>query len=288
MPERDLLRAEALLKRTRGATATLLGGRAAFTHHAGSRRMFLRAMREALAYHYLNGPEYRQRCREQGFAPSDLRGVEDLDRIPATQEGEVFLSVPPERVVRTLDGLPFDGISLRRLRKLVRHVFGALGLVDSRRTNYIDGPHSEFLTRLTRVQQVASDAEALDRYSETRYPLRVLGPVRAEGPPHRFGPLSYVLSPQPDSQLADWLGIPPQNVRRLFWEMAHGVPYAACEAGQLHIPRYSRVSARSDGRLHFLTPWPHSFASISWLSQRCGEILHGCPCGRTAPILRLL
>lgn len=288
MPERDLWKAEALLKRFKGATATLLGGRAAFTHHPGSRRMFLRAMREALAHHFLHSPDYRQRCREEGFTPADLRRFEDLDRVPATGPGEIFPSVPPERVARTLEGLPFDGISLRRLRKLVRHVFGALGLVDSRRTNYIDGPHSEFLTPLTRIQQVAGDEEALDRFSETRYPLRVLGPLRAQGPSYQFGPLSYVLSSEPEPELAAWLGIPPQNVRRLWWSLAHGVPYVACEAGQLHIPRYARVSARPDGRLHFLTPWPHSFATLSVQSDLLGEILSGCACGRTAPFLRFM
>lgn len=130
MPERDLLRAEAMLRRLKGATSTLLGGRAAFTCHPGSRKMFLRAMRESFAHHFVHNEAYRELCRAEGFTPAQLRQESDLSRLPV---GGLALTASPDKVLLRFEGVPLDGISIRRLRKLVRHVYAAMGLTDRRR-----------------------------------------------------------------------------------------------------------------------------------------------------------
>ncbi len=124
----DLERAERLARRLKGATATLLGGRAAFTYRPSTHRMFLRAMRESFAHHYLHNPAYRELCES---APWHVRQLSDLSRLPT-----VVLPTG-DRSLLELEGLPWDGRSIRRLRKLVRHVFGALGLSDRRRTHFL-------------------------------------------------------------------------------------------------------------------------------------------------------
>lgn len=126
---RDLMRAEQTLRRLKGATATLLGGRAAFTHHPGSRRMFLRAMREAFAHHFLHDKLFRERCRVEGLVR--LRAEEDLARIPR------FEGAPDD----------LDGISIRRMRKIFRHIFAALGLTDRRRSRRLPPEPDRMLRR---------------------------------------------------------------------------------------------------------------------------------------------
>ena len=48
----------------------------------GSDARFLRAARDNCAYHIRRCPEYRAICREEGFAPGQLRTIEDLSRLP--------------------------------------------------------------------------------------------------------------------------------------------------------------------------------------------------------------
>ncbi len=364
MPERDLERAESLRKRLKGSTAALIGGRAAFTLHPGAERMFLRAMREAFAHHFLHCPLYREHCRRQGFVPSQLRRQEDLPRIPhlfvSVLKEYPLLTGPQEAVKLTLtssgtggrqSSIPLDGVTLRRIRKIVAHVYGALGMRNRRRTNYLCFTYDpavasdlgtafsdQLLTSLTRVQQVHyairpveegwqldrdSCLDALERFQLTRYPLRILGfPAHTwevlreciwrRGANFNFGPLSYVLTgggwktlqdreiPRDEfrTRVAEWLGIPRQNVRDLYGMVEHGVPYTECEAGEMHIPRYSRVHARhprtlellepgQEGLLHFLTPYLRSFPAISLLTTDLGRVEPECACGRRSPILRL-
>ncbi|MEW6277695.1 MAG: acyl-protein synthetase [Candidatus Eremiobacterota bacterium] len=362
--EQDVRQARRILARRRGCTDTLLGGRQAFTWFPTVDRMFLRAMQEAFARHFLLCPLYREHCRQRSFVPADLKRVEDLARIPylfvTILKRYRLLTGPEEKVRLTLTSSGtggeksatfLDGKSLVRVKKLVRHVYRDLGMVNRRRTNYLCFTYDpavasdlgtafsdQLLTGLTRVQstfyairwrgeewQLDRDGclEALERFEASRRPLRILGfPAHAwevleectwrRGRNFSFGPHSYVLTgggwkslqdreiPKPmfRDRVSEWLGIPRENVRDLYGMVEHGVPYTECEAGQMHVPRYSRVFVRHPGTLellssgqvglyHFLTPYLNSYPAISLLTTDLGSVQPGCACGRSAPVLRL-
>ena len=48
----------------------------------GSDLRFLRAVRDNCAYHIKRCPEYRLICQAEGFSPKQLKGLEDLEKIP--------------------------------------------------------------------------------------------------------------------------------------------------------------------------------------------------------------
>ncbi|MBI3927303.1 MAG: hypothetical protein HY319_17330 [Armatimonadetes bacterium] len=361
---RDMDHARKLLRRRRGATDSLLGERRALSIAGKDERSFLRAMQEAFAHHFLSCSLYREHCRRRGFVPGSLRRSEDLPRIPylfaTVFQRHRLLSVPAEKIRLTLtsggngceqSAIHLDGRSLRRIRTLVKHVYGDLGLTSPRRTNYLcftcdpaaatDSGMAfseQVLTSMTRVHQVfyairrSEDAwhldtdgclEHLERYERSGRPLRVLGfpaeawealalCVRRRGGSFRFGPFSYVIIgggrkdpagreiPREEFRrtTAEWLGIPPDNVRDLYSLAEHGVPYCECEFGRMHVPRASRVYVREPeslellpwgepGVLQLLTPCLWSFPSISLLSTDVGHLDPECPCGRRSPVLVL-
>lgn len=165
--------------------------------------------------------------------------------------------------------------------------------------------------------------QALERFRTDGRPLRILGfpsftyevigeYVRKTGRTFNFGPNSYIITGGGWKTLADreipreefkrlvgeWLGMPPHNVRDLYGMVEHGVPYCECEAGRLHVPIYSRAYARDPGTLkvlpygergllHFVTPYLHSFPAISLLTTDLGRIDINCPCGRSAPTVKV-
>lgn len=226
MPEGDLLRAEAMLRRLKGATATLLGGRAAFTCHPASQRMFLRAMRESFAHHFVHNQAFRQRCREAGVAPSQLRTIGDLERLPP----DLSQTAPEGKILLEIEGVPLDGLSIRRLRTIFRHIYSAMGLSDRRRDHRM-GREMSLPALLERARELAPG---------------------------------------------------------FFWDARHGVPYVPCSRGALHVPRYSNVHVREDGRLLLFSPWPHSYAGLSLSSERRGRLSSGCACGLRSSVLEIL
>ena len=218
MLDRERARAAEILRRLRGATDQLIGGKRGLSIRFKDEKAFFRAMQEAFAHHFLNCPEYQKKCMEEGFVPSKLRRPEQLCSIPyffvTVLKYHRFVSVPEKRVklVLTSSGtggqksaIYLDGKTLGRIRKIVRHIYGDLGMVDQRRTNYICFTYDpkiaddlgtafsdELLTGLTRTQEVFYTiqwdqskgdwymdvdgvAEHLERFQESGRPLRILG-----------------------------------------------------------------------------------------------------------------
>lgn len=164
---------------------------------------------------------------------------------------------------------------------------------------------------------------ALEEFAEDGAPLRILGfPSFAhqvlesfcgqEGRRFSFGEKSYCITgggwktlggkeisrPRFKHDLGEWLGIPPANVRDLYGLVEHGVPYCECQAGNLHVPQYSRAVARDpasleqlaqghSGLLHLFTPYLNSMPALSLLTSDLGRVEGDCPCGRSAPYLVL-
>lgn len=211
-------RALSLWREVRGATDALIGGRRGLHIRHKDDMLFLRSMQEAFAYHYLANGAFQGLCLDRGFHPWHLRRLEQLPDIPyffvtALKYHEVA-SVPPEQVVLTLrssgttgqtSAIVLDRTSLRRIRRIVHHIYGDLGMRDRRRTNYLCFTYDpevakdvgtaysdKLLTSLTRVQQVcyaiawcperqdwhldsARVQQALDRFEASGRPFRLLG-----------------------------------------------------------------------------------------------------------------
>ncbi len=243
---RDLARAREVLRTNRGATDQLIGGKRGLLVTNRDRAVFLRAMKEAFAHHYLGSQGFRALCHRRGFLPQDLRRQEQLPEIPyffvTVLKYHRFLSVPEDRIRLTLtssgtsgqkSAIYLDGKTLTRINRIVRHIYGDLGMVNRRRTSYLCFTYDpkvaddlgtafsdELLTGLTRVHHVCyairwngndwyvdheTVAESLERYQQAGKPLRVLGfPAHAwevlgqlveqRGRPYSFGPLSYVIT----------------------------------------------------------------------------------------------
>lgn len=324
-------------------------------------------MQEAFAYHYLRSPEFQHLCADQDFYPWDLRRQEQLSQIPyffvTCLKYHEVKSVPDEDVALTLkssgtggqtSAIYLDRTSLRRIKRVVRHIYDDLDMVNDIRTNYLCFTYDpevakdvgtafsdKLLTGLTRVNHVCyaivwdeekNDwhlnvprvVETLERYESSGRPFRVLGfpahtwsvlgqIVKERGRNYRFGPRSYVITgggwKNFDNQQIDprifrekvgqWLGIPASNVRDLYGMVEHGVPYCECEHHRMHVPVYSRVYVRdpitldvlppgTEGLLHFVTPYHHSYPAISLLTTDRGRLHETCRCGRRSPVLELL
>lgn len=246
MPEKYVLKAAEILRQNRGSTDQLIGSRRALTIRGRQQKAFLRAMKEAFAHHFLHCPEYQQRCLEVGFLPSHLRRPEQVFEIPyffvTVLKYHRFVSVPEHRIKLSLtssgtqgqkSAIYLDALTLKRIHRIVRHIYNDFGMVNRRRTNYIcftydpeiaDDLGTAFsdrlLTGLTRVAEVfytiqwgGDDwfmdvdgvAEALERFQDSGRPLRILGfpahtwevlgqIVERRGANYRFGPLSYVIT----------------------------------------------------------------------------------------------
>lgn len=245
MPD-AVARAAEILRQNRGATDRLIGGRRALSLGAREEKSFLRAMKEAFAHHFLNCPEYQQRCLEEGFVPHDLRRPDQVFSIPyffvTVLKYHRFVSVPEERIRLTLtssgtqgqkSAIYLDGPTLKRIHKIVRHIYAEFGMVSRRRTNYIcftydpeiaDDLGTAFsdrlLTGLTGIKEVfytiqwngrdwfmdvEGVARALERFQKSGRPLRILGfpahtwevleqIVGERGANFEFGPHSYVIT----------------------------------------------------------------------------------------------
>jgi len=341
-------------ERYRGATDSLLGLRRGL-HITGRREAaFLRAMQEAFAYHFLRNPELQRLCEDTGFYPWHLRRSEQIPEIPyffsTCLAYHPVRSVPEQEVVLTLraceqsvGAVGYDRTSLRRLQRIVRHIYGDLEMVDRVRANYLSlhchGKEpgvgvaaflDNLLSRLTRINHFSRFGEDLDgrelshlleRYEASGRPFRLLGsPTQIssaltrvmesrQGRPFRFGPRSYALvtswwsrferRPAVREEVSRGLGIPASNVRAFWGTLEHGVPCCECENQKLHVSLYSRVYVRdpislqmlapgSEGLLHFVTPFHHSYPAISLLTTKRGRLLEGCRCGRASPVLELL
>ena len=68
----------------------------------GTEANFVAAMAQNCRYQYRHCADYRRILDEQGFSPRDLRGIEDLGRLPVLPtlylKGHALFSMPPERL----------------------------------------------------------------------------------------------------------------------------------------------------------------------------------------------
>ncbi len=213
-----IARAEKVLRRYRGATDSLIGGRRGLHIRTKDDALFLSSMKEAFAYHYLGSLELRALCQDAGFFPWSLRRNEQLCDIPyffvTALKYYSVASVPDDDIVLTLHSsgttgqtskIVLDRTSLRRIRTIVHHIYGDLGMRDQRRTNYLCFTYDpevagdvgtaysdKLLTSLTKVQDVFYAIEwdqakndwhlnsqrvqdALDRFEASGRPFRLLG-----------------------------------------------------------------------------------------------------------------
>ena len=213
-----LARAEKVYRRYKGSTDALIGGRRGLHIRRKDEELFLASMKEAFAYHYLGSTAFQALCQDSEFFPWSLRRSEQLPLIPyffvTALKYYSVASVPPDEIVLTLQSsgttgqtskIVLDRTSLRRIRRVVHHIYGDLGMRDQRRTNYLCFTYDpkvagdvgtaysdQLLTSLTKVQDVfyaiewdeaKNDwhldshrvEEALDRFEASGRPFRLLG-----------------------------------------------------------------------------------------------------------------
>lgn len=213
-----LARARKVLAATQGATDALIGGRRGLHIGAKDDALFLRSMQEAFAYHYLASPALQALCADSDFYPWSLRRGDQVCDIPyffvTALKYHSVASVPESQVALTLrssgttgqtSAIVLDRTSLRRIRRIVHHIYDDLGMRDNRRTNYLCFTYDpeiakdvgtaysdKLLTSLTKVQDVfytiewdaARDdwhldsrrvQEAMERFEASGRPFRLLG-----------------------------------------------------------------------------------------------------------------
>lgn len=175
-------------------------------------------MQEAFAFHYLACPEFQLLCEDQDFFPWSLRSSDELHRIPyffvTALKYHQVKSLPDEQIVLTLkssgtsgqtSAIYLDRTSLRRIKRIVRHIYRDFDMVTKVKTNYLCFTYDpevakdvgtafsdKLLTGLTRVNHVcyaivwdetksdwhldvARVAEALERFESSGRPFRILG-----------------------------------------------------------------------------------------------------------------
>lgn len=215
---KDLKRAGEILRRHRGCTDALIGTKRGLHIEAKDEHLFLLSMKEAFAKHYLGSSDFQALCKEQGFFPWDLRRSEQLPEIPyffvTVLKYHQVRSVPKKRVALTLrssgtsgqtSAIYLDKTSLRRIKRIVRHIYDDLGMVGREKTNYLCFTYDpevakdvgtafsdKLLTGLTRVNHVhyaiewdkerddwhlnlEAVGEALERFEQSGRPFRLLG-----------------------------------------------------------------------------------------------------------------
>lgn len=213
-----LTRARKVLFNTRGATDALIGGKRGVHIGAKDESLFLLSMQEAFAYHYLASTPFQALCADSDFYPWALRRTEQLPHIPyffvTALKYHSVSSVPESQVALTLrssgttgqtSAIVLDRTSLRRIRRIVHHIYDDFGMRDQRRTNYLCFTYDpevakdvgtaysdKLLTSLTKVQDVFytiewNDAkndwhldsqrvqDAMDRFEASGRPFRLLG-----------------------------------------------------------------------------------------------------------------
>ena len=213
-----LARASKVLFNTRGATDALIGGKRGVHVGGKDESLFLLSMQEAFAYHYLASTPFQGLCADRDFYPWTLRRTEQLSEVPyffvTALKYHSVSSVPEAKVALTLrssgtsgqtSAIVLDRTSLRRIRRIVHHIYDDFGMRDQRRTNYLCFTYDpevakdvgtaysdKLLTSLTKVQDVFytiewNDAkndwyldsqrvqDAMDRFEASGRPFRLLG-----------------------------------------------------------------------------------------------------------------
>lgn len=214
----ELKKASQILKQHRGCTDALIGTRRGLHIQGKDEHLFLLSMREAFAKHYLGSAEFQALCHEAGFFPWDLRRSEQLPHIPyffvTVLKYHQVRSVPEKKIALTLrssgttgqtSAIYLDRTSLRRIKRIVRHIYDDLGMVGKQKTNYLCFTYDpevakdvgtafsdKLLTGLTRVNHVhyaiewdskredwhlnlEAVGESLERFEESGRPFRLLG-----------------------------------------------------------------------------------------------------------------
>ena len=215
---RELRKAREVWKANRSHTDSLIGGKRGLHILAKDERQFLRAMKEAFAFHYLGSQSFQRLCAQAKFFPWSLKRQQDLFKIPyffvSALKYHSVRSVPSEDIVLTLrssgttgqtSAITLDRTSLRRITRIVKHIYGDLGMADRKKTNYLCFTYDpavakdvgtafsdKLLTGLTGVAEVHyaiewdeskgdwnlnvdKVAEALERFQASGRPFRVLG-----------------------------------------------------------------------------------------------------------------
>jgi hypothetical protein len=237
-----------------------------------------------------------------------------------------------------------DATSQERQQFTRRSILNSYGLISNEPVNYLvfsfseetsgqkgaahtHRAYTEFAPAKERVFALHSDSrgevifdlegciDALKRFSETPYPLRITGfPVflwrtlqelDRRGLSFQFpvGSLAFNGGGWKTSaneevpkvvyleKLERLLGIKRANFRDLFGMVEHGIPYISCEYGNFHVPIYSRVLVRDPGTLavlgegevgllNLIAPYCRSMPNLSVLSTDWGEVRKDCPCKR--------
>jgi phenylacetate-coenzyme A ligase PaaK-like adenylate-forming protein len=217
-PPNFLGRAKRLLAQNKGSTDALIGGRRGLHIESKDENLFLRSMKEAFAYHYLASPPFQALCADVGFYPWSLRRSEQIPDIPyffvtalkhhsvsSVKEQDVALTLRSSGTTGQTSAIVLDRTSLRRIRRIVHHIYDDLGMRDQRRTNYLCFTYDpevakdvgtaysdKLLTGLTKVQDVFYTIEwneqkkdwhldsrrveeAMDRFEASGRPFRLLG-----------------------------------------------------------------------------------------------------------------
>jgi phenylacetate-coenzyme A ligase PaaK-like adenylate-forming protein len=120
----------------------------AFDHTPGHDELFAAAMRESVAWHRRRCPEFDAFLRVKGYQGGPQAQPEDIPPLFVTIFKEHrLISIPPDDVKLELtssgtggrkSAIVLDARSLRRILRIVDHMFGALGLVQrEERVNYL-------------------------------------------------------------------------------------------------------------------------------------------------------
>jgi phenylacetate-coenzyme A ligase PaaK-like adenylate-forming protein len=341
--------------------------RRAFDYCPETEDLFIRALHETVSHHYARCQEYRKFLDYCHFQPV-IRSREDIIGLPALHvnvfKEHDLVSVPREEVVLSLTSSGtsgkksknfLDDISLRRVKKIARNVYDALGMVDDGEfVNYCCftyDPHvakdlgtaftDELLTGFTARKRVyytfqysqatggfefdlPQVARIFEEFEQEGLPVRLLGfpAFIAEALEYyystkkktlKFHPRSFLMTgggwkKREDKKVSraefvqfihDMSDVPHSNVRDLFGMVEHGVPYVECSLGNMHVPIYAKISIKDPRTLqnlpygevglpNFITPYLHSYPSISILVNDFAFLEPGCSCGLKGEVLRIV
>lgn len=210
--------ADKVWRRHRGSTDALIGVKRGLHWSGRQGRAFLRAMQEAFAYHYLRNRELQRLCCEQNFYPWHLRRADQVSQVPyfsvsalkhqktcSLNDSEIVVALPSPATGDQASAITLDRTSLRRIQRIVRHIFADLKMVSRVKNNYLCYTHdpavaedegtaflNKLLIRLTGESHVCyaltwnpeykewrlnNDRvlEALDRFEASGRPFRLLG-----------------------------------------------------------------------------------------------------------------
>ncbi len=188
-------------------------------------------MKEAFSFHYLGSQDFQRLCQESDFYPWQLKSSEQIAQIPyffvTALKYHQVQSVPDEEIVLTLrssgtsgqtSAITLDRTSLRRIKRIVRHIYDDLDMVNHVRTNYLCFTYDpevaqdvgtafsdKLLTGLTKVNHVCYAivwdeergdwhldvprvAKTLERFEKSKRPFRILG-----FPAHTWSVLSEIV-----------------------------------------------------------------------------------------------